>query len=251
MEKNILSEIDQMKYLFGYKPGKVISEQATPPVQTGAAKTAPSKGGVAKTPQTAKPQQPQGPQQIMMLVNDRNLPVKLPFIKDENSLNSFLGMGNAEVRDAGFPLIDKWCTASTTAGLKAKEDVLNNPIYQNAVNRDETASKAFSDVRRGSYCNKMINMMGAIAHMAAAWSWNGDAFSKYGVDFISDYLDGWTDKDYFQDRKPSDLLKNVWFKENIITPQQFLSVAKNIVDNKIKLIGGDPAAVVPSKTITN
>ena len=31
MEKNILSETDQMKYLFGYKAGKVISEQATPP----------------------------------------------------------------------------------------------------------------------------------------------------------------------------------------------------------------------------
>ena len=30
MEKNILSEIDQMKYLFGYKPGKVISEQEQP-----------------------------------------------------------------------------------------------------------------------------------------------------------------------------------------------------------------------------
>jgi hypothetical protein len=45
MEKNILSEIDQMKYLFGYKPGKVISEQVTPPVQTGAAETAPAKTG--------------------------------------------------------------------------------------------------------------------------------------------------------------------------------------------------------------
>jgi len=30
MEKNILSEIDQIKYLFGYKAGKVISEQTTP-----------------------------------------------------------------------------------------------------------------------------------------------------------------------------------------------------------------------------
>jgi hypothetical protein len=30
MERNILSEIDQIKYLFGYKAGKVISEQTTP-----------------------------------------------------------------------------------------------------------------------------------------------------------------------------------------------------------------------------
>jgi len=30
MEKNVLSEVDQIKYLFGYKAGKVISEQVTP-----------------------------------------------------------------------------------------------------------------------------------------------------------------------------------------------------------------------------
>ena len=40
MEKNILNEIDQMKYLFGYKAGKVISEQVNPttPPQTGETK---------------------------------------------------------------------------------------------------------------------------------------------------------------------------------------------------------------------
>ena len=32
MKKNVLNEIDQMKYLFGYKPGKVISEQTNRPI---------------------------------------------------------------------------------------------------------------------------------------------------------------------------------------------------------------------------
>jgi hypothetical protein len=32
MKKNVLNEIDQMKYLFGYKPGKVISEQKSRPI---------------------------------------------------------------------------------------------------------------------------------------------------------------------------------------------------------------------------
>ena len=68
MEKNILSEIDQMKYLFGYKPGKVISEQATPPVQTGAAKTAPAKGVATKTPQ--KGQRPNAPVAKKLNQND-------------------------------------------------------------------------------------------------------------------------------------------------------------------------------------
>jgi hypothetical protein len=30
MKKNVLNEIKEMKYLFGYKPGKVISEQDLP-----------------------------------------------------------------------------------------------------------------------------------------------------------------------------------------------------------------------------
>ena len=34
MRKEILSEIDQMKYLFDYKAGKVISEQAVPTTQS-------------------------------------------------------------------------------------------------------------------------------------------------------------------------------------------------------------------------
>jgi hypothetical protein len=72
MEKNILSEIDQMKYLFGYKPGKVISEQATPPVQTGAAKTAPAKGVATKTPQ--KGQRPNAP--VAKKLNQKDLILK-------------------------------------------------------------------------------------------------------------------------------------------------------------------------------
>jgi hypothetical protein len=251
MEKNILSEIDQMKYLFGYKPGKVISEQATPPVQTGVAKTAPAKGGATKTPQTGKPQQPQGPQQIMTVVNGRNVPVKLPLIKDENILNNFTAVGNEQIRDAGLPIIDKWCTSSTDAFLKAKQAYLDNPMYQNSANREEGSYNAGQDVIKGSYCHKMMQMMMAILNMSAAWSWNGDAFAKFGIDSLLDYLDGWTDKAYFKDREPSDLLKNFWFKNNVVTQQQFLTVVKNIVDNKIKSIGGDPTAVVPSKTITS
>jgi hypothetical protein len=68
MEKNILSEIDQMKYLFGYKPGKVISEQVTPPAQTGATKTAPAKGVATKTPQ--KGQRPNAPVAKKLNQND-------------------------------------------------------------------------------------------------------------------------------------------------------------------------------------
>jgi hypothetical protein len=49
MRKEILSELNQMKYLFGYKPGKVISEQSVP-------KTT----GVTDTKSTQKTSEPTG-----------------------------------------------------------------------------------------------------------------------------------------------------------------------------------------------
>lgn len=33
MKKNLLNEINQMKFLFGYKPGRVLSEQETPEME--------------------------------------------------------------------------------------------------------------------------------------------------------------------------------------------------------------------------
>ncbi len=35
MKKNLLNEINQMKFLFGYKPGRVLSEQETPEMEEG------------------------------------------------------------------------------------------------------------------------------------------------------------------------------------------------------------------------
>lgn len=35
MKKNLLNEINQMKFLFGYKPGRVLSEQETPEIEEG------------------------------------------------------------------------------------------------------------------------------------------------------------------------------------------------------------------------
>jgi hypothetical protein len=40
---------------------------------------------------------------------------------------------------------------------------------------------------------------------------------------------------------PSEMLKNYWFKNGVMTQQYFLNLCKNIVDNNIKEIGGDPS----------
>lgn len=69
MEKNILNEIDQMKYLFGYKPGKVISEQVNP--------TTPSQNGETKPSFT----------EIEGVV------YKLPGITDLAKLQNFISVG--------------------------------------------------------------------------------------------------------------------------------------------------------------
>ncbi len=75
MKKEVLSEIDQMKYLFGYKAGKVISEQANAPV------TADTK--------------PQG------FTNEDGLVYKFPGIADQAKLQNFREVG--KVKD--FPTL--------------------------------------------------------------------------------------------------------------------------------------------------
>ena len=73
MKKEVLSEIDQMKYLFGYKAGKVISEQANAPV------TADTK------------------QETQFFTQD-GVTYKFPGIKDEMALQKFRRVpSNAEI----------------------------------------------------------------------------------------------------------------------------------------------------------
>ena len=64
MEKNVLSEVDQIKYLFGYKAGKVISEQVT----------------------TTDSVSQQGPEQTMVKTSDGKV-IKFPFIKNQEDLD--------------------------------------------------------------------------------------------------------------------------------------------------------------------
>ena len=73
MGKNILNEIDQMKYLFGYKPGKVISEQVTPT-------TPPSSG---TTSGDTKPE----------FATIEGVVYKLPGITDLTKLENFKSVG--------------------------------------------------------------------------------------------------------------------------------------------------------------
>jgi len=92
MEKNILSEIDQMKYLFGYKPGKVISEQVTPT-------TPPSSG---TTSGDTKPE----------FATIDGVVYKLPGITDVAKLENFTSIGKVAdlVKSMGIDLgwLSQW-----------------------------------------------------------------------------------------------------------------------------------------------
>ena len=75
MEKNVLSEVDQIKYLFGYKAGKVISEQVTP--------TTPPSSGI--TSGDTKPE----------FATIEGVVYKLPGITDLAKLENFTSVGKS------------------------------------------------------------------------------------------------------------------------------------------------------------
>ena len=75
MEKNVLSEVDQIKYLFEYKAGKVISEQVTPT-------TPPSSG---TTSGDTKPE----------FATIEGVVYKLPGITDLAKLENFTSVGKS------------------------------------------------------------------------------------------------------------------------------------------------------------
>ena len=111
MEKNILNEIDQMKYLFGYKPGKVISEQVTPT-------TLPSSG---TTSGDTKPTFP--------TIN--GTVYKFPGITDNDKLLTFTRLGDVK-NFVNFMGIDPgWLNKYE----KVKAEAKNNPngIQRNAM----------------------------------------------------------------------------------------------------------------------
>ena len=92
MEKNVLSEVDQIKYLFGYKAGKVISEQVTPT-------TPPSSG---TTSGDTKPE----------FATIEGVVYKLPGITDLAKLENFTSIGKVAdlVKSMGIDLgwLSQW-----------------------------------------------------------------------------------------------------------------------------------------------
>lgn len=83
----INEEIDKIKYLFGYKPGVVISEQTTPPATTSGSTTPPSttSGSTPPPPATTPPPATSGSTTNKIKQKDLN---KLRDCADYNSTGS-------------------------------------------------------------------------------------------------------------------------------------------------------------------
>jgi hypothetical protein len=86
MKKEILNELDQMKYLFGYKAGKVISEQEKPaPVVVG--------GSKEETP---------------FFTDPSGVVYRFPGITDQAKLDKFVSIGNPQEFVASMGIDQGW-----------------------------------------------------------------------------------------------------------------------------------------------
>jgi hypothetical protein len=152
MEKNVLSEVDQIKYLFGYKAGKVISEQIT----------------------TTDSVSQQGPEQTMVKTSDGKV-VKFPFIKNQEDLDKFKSVTMmSQVVAAGFDTLPQiWSQIKTKY-----EELKNNGDIQGA-----------GKVLSTGYVTKVIQAMANILELSAVLGMNGDTLKTTYGDRLLSFLD--------------------------------------------------------------
>ena len=159
MEKNVLSEVDQIKYLFGYKVGKVISEQIT----------------------TTDSVSQQGPEQTMVKTSDGKV-IKFPFIKNQEDLDKFKSVTKmSQVADAGFdtlPQISSQINAKI-AELKNNGDTHLTPLTT-------------------SYVSKVIRAMVNLLELSAVLGMNGDTLKTTYGDRLLSFLDTRTPLDGYK-----------------------------------------------------
>lgn len=205
---------------------KVINEQKTP-----------------VPPQKGKSQQPQGPQQPILKDMVGRI-IQLPYIKDEETLNRFLSVGTEDLQRAGFDT-KQWSMEAGRDADAARDNPkgASNPIFKNNPNYEQNRQNEWSKAFRNSALSKLISMMGAALNISACFSWNGDDFTgnKVPAEYLLTFIDKYVDQDNWKQMLPSEMLKNYWFKNGVMTQQYFLNLCKNIVDNNIKEIGGDPS----------
>ena len=190
---------------------------------------------------TKKPQQPQGPQQPIVK-DSYGRTIKLPYIKDENTLSQFLEMGSSVLSAAGFNL-QPWVNQQKLDVENARKKS-SDPTFKNNVNYQDNIDKSISKAFNESGLMTLDKIFISILNIAACYSFNGDDVSgnKLPTDSILYYVDGFT-KDTIQNPSASQILKS-WFENDVLNKQEFFTVCKTLVDNKIKLIGGDPTKLV-------
>ena len=161
MEKNVLSEVDQIKYLFGYKAGKVISEQVT----------------------TTDSVSQQGPEQTMVKTSDGKV-IKFPFIKNQEDLDKFKSVTKmSQVADAGFDTLPQiW------SQIKANHDELKN----------KGDVQGAAKVLTTSYVSKVIRAMVNLLELSAVLGMNGDTLKTTYGDRLLSFLDTRTPLDGYK-----------------------------------------------------
>jgi len=220
MENNILNEeLNQMKYLFGYKPGKVISEQTTP------------------TP-SPTPTKTQGPGEVIVKAWDgKDRTIKFPFIKNQEMFDKFT---NTQPRDVQRVFLGE-DPAKIAQEATATSAQTYNKIFERTGNADEARRMATQDylniLRMGSLEAQIITYL--LTNLASSGVKIEDYLQRIGKDQLipefnkvvefktSDGKKGW-DNYFIVDAYGVDKWEE--FKEKLIP----------FVRQKIQSAGGNP-----------
>jgi hypothetical protein len=198
---------------------------------------------VSPYPAKKNKKEPQQPVPVQPKIKDNNgREIKLPYIKDENTLSQFLEIGSSVLTAAGFN-VQPWINQQKLDVENARKKS-SDPMFKNNVNYQENINQSISRAYNDSGLMTLDKIFMAVLNIAACYSFNGDDVSgnKLPTDSILRYVDYFT-KDSIQNPSASQILRS-WFENGILNKQEFFTVCKNLVDSKIKLIGGDPNKLV-------
>jgi len=213
-----------MKYLFGYKPGKVISEQTTPTTSTG------------KTPQ--------GPGEVIVKTWDKtDRPIKFPFIKNQETYDKFALVTSPQANQVFFG----GDVQEVLKNARAKyQEVLKQNLEKGQ--DQETAARGAQNVydemtSAGQIYVPILNYI--LTNLAVNGLKVDDYFTRISKDqFINEFnkispiKDGWKNY-FFTDAYGQDTWEG--FKEKVIA----------FAKERIKMLGGNPDdPMKPTQTTT-
>jgi hypothetical protein len=172
---------------------------------------------------------------------DNGQVVKMPFLKDQQTLEEFIRISSVDMESAGIPS-RSWLQGS----LKNQKDAVADFQQKYGSNPAEEGNIR-AQIMSDSLYTIMANVFESVLKWAAAMNLDGNKLSKSNKDVLLSgikYYDNSAYKDR-HGRSISDILKVYFDNEIAFVSENLMKWCCDIIDYKIKKFGGDQTQQQP------